>query len=269
LALYDPIFTADDPRAPSELRKRKDLADEQLARLPFNEELKTIARFIPRSRYDLLGGADANVRVLQGLALEQYGILHFSTHAIIDDEIPELSRIALSVVDRQGRPVRGSLFPYQLAALRMKGGVVVLSACDTAMGKKVLGEGMMGFASSLFSAGASQLVLTIGEVDAQASSLFLSDAYSHFLGRNGTSMEHVLTLARQAFLRSDRWSDPYYWASCRPLRTSLRKARSRTSKCPTADPFRPKLGSKRARLCSTFSVESAFRIRKTWHKKPS
>ena len=213
LALYDPIFAADDPRAPSELQKRKSFAHEHFARLPFNEELKTIAGFVPRARYDFMGGADATTQALQRLPLEQYGILQFSTHAIINDEIPELSRIALSVIDRQGRLVSGFLFPYQLADLRMKGSVVVLLACDTALGKKVLGEGMMGFASSLFSAGASQLVLTITEVDAQASSFFLSDAYSHFLDRNPTSMEHALTLARQSFLKSDRWSDPYYWAS--------------------------------------------------------
>jgi CHAT domain-containing protein/Tfp pilus assembly protein PilF len=212
LALFDPIFAADDPRASLELRKRKDLANTHLARLPFNEELKTIARFVPRSRYDFMSGADANIHALQTLPLERYAIIHFSTHAIINDEIPELSRIALSVLDGQGRPVSGFLFPYQLAELRMKG-TVVLSACDTALGKKVLGEGMMGFASSLFSAGASQLVLTITEVDAQASSFFLSDAYSHFLGLDRTSMEHALTLARQSFLKSDRWSDPYYWAS--------------------------------------------------------
>jgi CHAT domain-containing protein/tetratricopeptide (TPR) repeat protein len=213
LALYDPIFSADDPRAPAELRKRKGLADTHFARLPFNEELKTIAFFVPRSRYHFMGGADANTQALQGLPLEQYALLHFSTHAIIDDDIPERSRIALSIADRQGRPVNGFLLPYQLADLRMKGAVVVLSACDTALGKKVMGEGMMGFASSLFSAGASQLILTIAEVDAQASSSFLSNTYRHFLGRNRTSMEHALTLARQSFLKSDRWSDPYYWAS--------------------------------------------------------
>jgi CHAT domain-containing protein/Tfp pilus assembly protein PilF len=212
LALYDPIFGADDPRASSELRKKKDSANVHFARLPFNEELKTIARFVPRSRYDFMGGADANIHALQMLPLERYAVLHVSTHAVINDEIPELSRIALSVLDRRGRPINGFLFPYQLANLRVKG-IVVLSACDTALGKKVLGEGLMGFASSLFSAGASQLVLTIAEVDAQASSLFLSDAYSHFLGRDRASMEHALTFARQSFLKSDRWSDPYYWAS--------------------------------------------------------
>lgn len=128
-------------------------------------------------------------------------------------KIQSFSRIALSVVDRQGRLVDGFLLPYQLSDLRMKGSLVVLSACNTALGKKVLGEGMMGFASSLFSAGASQLVLTIADVDAQASSFFLSDTYSHFLGGNRTSIEHAVTLARRSFLKSDRWSDPYYWAS--------------------------------------------------------
>jgi CHAT domain-containing protein/tetratricopeptide (TPR) repeat protein len=213
LALYDPIFSADDPRASSELRKRKDLVDQHFARLPFHEELTIITRFVPRSRYDFMGGADANTRALQRLPLERYGILHFSTHAVINDEIPELSRISLSVVDGQGHPVSGFLFPYQLADLRMRGTVVVLSACDTALGKKVLGEGMMGFSSSLFSAGASQLVLTTDEVDAQASSGFLSAVYTHFLGPDRTTMEHALTLARQSFLKSERWSDPYYWAS--------------------------------------------------------
>jgi len=213
LALYDPIFAADDPRATSELRKRKDLGAQHFARLPFNDELKTISRLVPRSRYDFLSGADANTEALQGLLLERYAVVHFSTHAVIDDDIPELSRIALSVVDRHDRRVSGFLFPYQLADLRMNDTVVVLSACDTALGKKVLGEGLMSFSTSLFSAGASQLVLTIADVDAQASSFFLSDVYSHFLSRNGTSMEHSLTLARQSFLRTDHWSDPYYWAS--------------------------------------------------------
>jgi CHAT domain-containing protein/Tfp pilus assembly protein PilF len=213
LALYDPIFTIDDPRVSPDARKRKKFVDQDLARLAFNDELKTIARFVSRSRYDFMGGADANTQALQKQPLERYAIVHLSTHAIINDEIPELSRLALSIVDGRGRPVNGFLFPYQLANLRLKGTVVVLSACDTALGKKVLGEGMVGFATSLFSAGASQLVLTITEVDAQSSSLFLTDVYSHFLGGNAPSMEHALTLARQSFLKSDRWSDPYYWAS--------------------------------------------------------
>src|SRR5262249_3324892 len=134
------------------------------------------------------------------------------THAIINDEIPELSKLALSVVDQQGRPVSVFLLPYQLADLRMKNSVVVLSACDTAPGTKVLGEGMMGFASSLFLAGASQFVLTISEGDPQAWLVFRRDASGGLVGRDRTSRELALALARRLFLKSDRWSDPCYWA---------------------------------------------------------
>src|SRR5579871_4147031 len=89
----------------------------------------------------------------------------------------------------------------------------IMPSPSTALGKKVLGEGMMGFAGSLFSAGASQLVLTLSDVDAESSSSFLSDIYKNLLGPNATSLEHALTLARRSSVNSKRWSDPYYWAT--------------------------------------------------------
>jgi len=89
---------------------------------------------------------------------------------------------------------------------------VVLSACDTALGKQVLGEGLAGLSSSLFYAGAAQLVLTLTQVDAEASSYFLSEVYRSFLPGNA-SMETSVSLARQKLARSRRFSDPYYWAS--------------------------------------------------------
>jgi CHAT domain-containing protein/Tfp pilus assembly protein PilF len=213
LAFYDPVFSAGDPRVPQVFRKPAGTKTLPLARLPFDDELQTITRLVPKSRRDLRKGFDANARTLESLPLDQYGILHLSTHAVVNEEIPELSRIALSAVDREGRPLDGFLFPYQLANLHLRHSTVVLSACETALGKKILGEGLAGFASSFFSAGASQLVLTVSTVDAQASSVFLSETYARVLASHPESMEHALTLARRSFLRSDRWSDPYYWAS--------------------------------------------------------
>jgi CHAT domain-containing protein len=132
---------------------------------------------------------------------------------LIDDEIPELSRIALSMVDRSGKPVDGFLRPAELAELNLNGSTVVLSACDTALGKEVLGEGLEGFSASLFHAGAAQLLLTLSEVDAEGSSAFLSQTYRNLFGRGGLSMERSLMLARRGLARSPRWADPYYWAS--------------------------------------------------------
>jgi len=212
LAVYDPIFSSDDGRVPPALRGRIKTKGAPLPRLPFTEELQTIAQLVPRSRRDFLSGFNANAPALENMALNRYGILHLSTHAIIDDDIPELSRIALSVMDRKGRPIDGFLFPHQLANLHLRRSLVVLSACKTALGQNIQGEGLAGFSSSLFSAGASQLVLTISDVDAQASSVFMSRVYRRVLAPHPETMQHALTLTRRSFLHS-QWSDPYYWAS--------------------------------------------------------
>ena len=214
LALVDPVFSLHDPRAAGLGKGAKPaLAAPDLARLPFSGELDSV----PRARRVILRGFDASPTGLQELPLEDFAVLHFSTHALVDDRIPELSRIALSMVDRQGRTVDGFLRPYQLAGLHLNGSTVVLSACDTALGKEVLGEGLAGLTASLFRAGASQLLLTLAEVDAEGSSEFLRRVYGKlFSGRSDAAapdMEHALTQARVALARSGRWADPYYWAS--------------------------------------------------------
>jgi CHAT domain-containing protein len=213
LAVYDPVFTDDDPRIPEALRKPPSPNARALARLAFDDELQTIFQLVAPSQRDFRKGFDASVLTLESLPLNQYAILHLSTHAIIDDEIPELSRIALSAFDRKGHSVDGFLFPYQLANLHLQHATVVLSACKTSLGKKVLGEGLAGFSSSLFAAGASQLVLSLSEIDAKASSIFFVNTYGRIFGVRQDAMEHALTLARRRFLLSSQWSDPYYWAS--------------------------------------------------------
>ena len=107
----------------------------------------------------------------------------------------------------------GFLHPYDLAGFPLNGSTVVLSACGTALGKQVIGEGLAGLTASLFQAGAAQLVLTLSEVDAEASAEFFSAAYRRFFAPHPMSMEHSLTLARRTLAHSVRWSDPYYWAS--------------------------------------------------------
>jgi CHAT domain-containing protein len=211
LAFADPVFSPDDPRIEPRLQTSKASAwDLHLPRLPFNAEIGTVESLVPPNKLRILRGFDANLEMVRRLP--------FSTHALIDDRIPELSRIVLTMVERDGRPVDGFLRSYQLSQLHLNGSILVLSACDTALGKQVLGEGLAGLTASLFHAGAAQLVLTLTEVDAEGSSAFLREAYRHlFAARNANqpavSMEHALTLARRDMAQSLRWSDPYYWGS--------------------------------------------------------
>jgi CHAT domain-containing protein/Tfp pilus assembly protein PilF len=212
LSIVDPVFSAGDPRVTGGGRKPHDPATEEFPRLPFNDEVFLIEAMVPQARRLTLRGFAASRAVLVRIPLEDFAVLHLSTHAVIDDRIPELSRIVLSLVNQAGRPVDGYLHPYQLAQFHLAGSIVVLSACETALGKQVQGEGMLGFSSSLLYAGASELVLTLTAVDAQASSYFLVHVYRRFL-TGTTSMEHSITLARRTMMHSSRYSDPYYWAS--------------------------------------------------------
>jgi hypothetical protein len=91
---------------------------------------------------------------------------------------PEASSIVLSLLDQRGRTVNGLLHPYQLAQLHLGGSTVVLSACETGLGKQVIGEGLAGLSTSLFYAGAAQLVLTLTAVEDEGSSYFLSKVYN-------------------------------------------------------------------------------------------
>jgi CHAT domain-containing protein/tetratricopeptide (TPR) repeat protein len=210
LAIADPVFAGNDPRVTAKLSA---VSPGAFARLPFTDEVDMVSALIPSSRRLLLRGFDATPDRLRRLHLSDFAVLHFSTHALIDDRIPELSRIALSMVGRTGQPVDGFLRPPEFAGFHLQGSVVVLSACQTALGKQVLGEGLLGFTSSLFQAGAAQLVLSLSEVDAEGSSAFFVETYRNFFAARPVSMEHSMTLARRSLAASKRWADPYYWAS--------------------------------------------------------
>jgi CHAT domain-containing protein/Tfp pilus assembly protein PilF len=215
LAVADPVFSATDKRAApiSAAVAGKQPAGAALPRLLFNRDIETIEAIVPPSRMVVLRGLDSSVDRVVKMPLSDFAILHFSSHAIIDDRMPEISRVALSAFDREGHAVDGFLRPYQWSTMHLDGSTVVLSACNTALGKEVAGEGLAGFATSLFQAGAAELVLTITEADAEASAEFLSEAYRHLLGPEQVSLEHSLNLVRRQMAASDRWKDPYYWAS--------------------------------------------------------
>lgn len=209
LAIVDPVFSANDPRVHRRSRRSNSRLD--LPRLVFTYEVPVIQSRTALNRHTILRSFDASRAKVAELPLADFAVLHFSTHAEIDDNIPELSTLVLSMIDRAGWPANGLLLPYELAQFPLNGSIVVLSACDTALGKQMPGEGMAGLTSSLLYAGASQLVVTLTKVDDEASSYFFSRVYSRFL-TGSTNMEHSITLARRKMARSGRFSDPYYWA---------------------------------------------------------
>ena len=86
-------------------------------------------------------------------ALGQYRYVHFATHGLLDSERPGLSALVFSMVDAQGKPQDGFLRANDIYNLKLPAELVVLSACQTGLGKDIKGEGLVGLTRGFMYAG--------------------------------------------------------------------------------------------------------------------
>ncbi len=127
----------------------------QLPRLPWTaDEAAMVGAFGEEATVRLRG--DASAAFLERTPLDVFSVIHFATHAIVDEEVPARSALALA----PGGGQSGYVGPSDLAALHLAADLVVLSACRTARGAVVTGEGVRGFTGPLLEAGAHSVLAT-------------------------------------------------------------------------------------------------------------
>lgn len=212
--LADPVFSAADPRVsrgPASLGQGK-AGRAAFERLTFSrEEAEEILSLVPASRrFAALGFAASKETVLSG-RLGRYPIVHFSTHAVLDTEHPELSGIVLSLVDPHGRPQDGFLRAHEIYQLDLPADLVVLSACRTALGKEVRGEGLVGLTRGFLYAGARRVLVSLWAVEDPATAELMRRFYRELL-QGGKSPAAALQAAQLSLSQERRWQAPYYWA---------------------------------------------------------
>ncbi|HEY0171863.1 MAG TPA: CHAT domain-containing protein, partial [Pyrinomonadaceae bacterium] len=155
---------------------------------------------------------DATRERLQQTDLSQFAILHFATHGLLDPKQPERSGLLLSAVDREGRARDGFVGLRDVYSLRAPVELVVLSACRTALGKEVRGEGMIGLTRGFLYAGASSVMSSLWKVDDEATSELMRRFYENMLRREMTPAA-ALRAAQNSIRREPHWRSPYYWAA--------------------------------------------------------
>jgi len=224
--LADPVFSPDDPRvrrggalrrAPGDAmalltRSSADAGVTSLARLPGSRrEAQEIAALVPSTqRLEALDFA-ASRETAMGPELGRYRIVHFASHALLDARHPELSGIVLSLVDRAGQPIPGFLQAHELYNLRLSAELVVLSGCQTALGKEVRGEGLVGMARAFMYAGAPRVLASLWRVPDLATAELMRRFYRGLL-RDHLAPAAALRAAQASMARSGPWSDPNAWA---------------------------------------------------------
>src|SRR5258708_14149345 len=136
--------------------------------------------------------------------LDEYQIIHFATHALIDSKHPELFGIFLSLVDENGHLQNGFLQAHELYSLKLPSELVVLSACDTALGKEIKGEGLIGLTRGFMYAGARRVVSSLWKVDSKATAELMTRFYRELL-LNNLSPPAALRAAQVSMSQIPRW----------------------------------------------------------------
>jgi CHAT domain-containing protein len=181
----------------------------------------------------LASGETATREQLLSMDLTQYAILHFATHGLLDPRRPENSGLVLSTDNREGKEQNGFVGLQDIYGLRAPVDLVVLSACQTALGKDVRGEGLLGLTRGFMYAGASSVVASLWKVEDEATAELMRHFYTNML-QKGMTPADALRAAQNSIRQKPEWNAPYYWAGF-TLQGEYRKVIKSTSDIGTTD----------------------------------
>jgi CHAT domain-containing protein/Tfp pilus assembly protein PilF len=221
----DPVFGAKDPRVrgkanpgppavpnPELVRSANDVGLASLDRLvSTRREAAAIAALVPAAQLWEALDFNASAAAVKDAKLSDYRIVHFATHGLMNSRDPHLSGLVFSLVDYQGRPRNGFLKADDIATLKLRADLVVLSACQTALGKELRGEGLLGLARGFMYAGASRVIASLWRVADTAAADLMSSFYQGLL-RDRVPASEALRMAKIRLLRNPLHASPYYWA---------------------------------------------------------
>lgn len=224
--LADPVFSSEDNRLENPTATRSatwqeyilSRAAQQLdigvwARLPgTRREAEAILALVHPSESTHVFDFAANRDAATTQELNQYQIIHFATHGLLNSVNPELSGIILSMVDERGNSQNGFLRLHDVFNLDLAADLVVLSACKTGLGKQVRGEGLVGLTRGFMYAGAPRVLVSLWDVDDAATAEMMSRFYRLML-QDKLSATAALRAAQRQMQTETQWTSPYYWAA--------------------------------------------------------
>ncbi len=186
-------------------------------RLPFTrDEADGIVRIIPNSQPQELLDFRANRQALNSNShLNQYQIIHLATHGFVDTEHPEFSGILLSLLDQEGNYENGYLTLNDIFNLDLQANLVVLSACQTGVGKLIKGEGLVGLTRGFMYAGTPRVLVSLWSINDQSTSELMVKFYQKTLKEKLTPVAALRAAQLEMWQQGDwkKWKSPYYWAA--------------------------------------------------------
>jgi CHAT domain-containing protein len=181
-----------------------------LSPLPFSKDEVEGAATWAGQRASVYVGAAATKARFEAVDMSQFKIVHLALHAS-GDENPAHCFLAFCFDSKQDGPAEGLLGMRELATLRMSADLVVLSACETARGAEMIGEGVRSLSQAVILNGARSVLASEWKVDDYATAEFMKEFYRNL--SSGASKAAALRSAKLGFLRDRELSHPRYWAA--------------------------------------------------------
>jgi len=207
----DPVFSG----APTTTRLLEHLqaGAKTIPQLPYTRrEAERIVKLSPKPGNLLALGLKANRAAALDPGLAEYRYLHFATHGYLDPERPSLSALLLSFENEKHESEDGFLRVNDIYNLQFRADLVVLSACQTGLGKEVRGEGLVGLPRAFLYAGAPRVVVSLWNVSDEATAELMSTLYRKMLKEHQRPAA-ALRQAQLALRKHNKWAAPYYWAA--------------------------------------------------------
>jgi CHAT domain-containing protein len=227
LLVDDPVYDSADPRVANSSSHSPDLdlkasgpaltlvrgaSGGPLPRLPgAAREAAAILSLMPPNSVDRLDGFSASRERFLSSGLDHYRLIHVASHATTDPEIPQASALILSTVNESGKEIDGRVLAADFMGVRLHADTVVLSACDTALGKSVAGEGLIGLQYVVLARGARSVVSSLWPAIDQVTAEVMVKFYSTLLHQHSTVISAWSAASRAALIGP--YADPGTWGA--------------------------------------------------------
>lgn len=216
IAFGDPVYEQRDEGVIASTLRASNAGRLNFQRLSHSrDEIDGIASlFAVADRELFLREAASEENVKMPERLSRYRIVHFSTHGYVNESRPRFSGLVLSLPPSQSairnpQSEDGLLSAYEIFNLKLKADLVVLSACETGLGKEVKGEGLMSLMRAFIYAGTPSVVVSLWNVNDESAADLMIRFYRH-LKTGRMSKAEALRQAQLETIRDNGF--PFFWA---------------------------------------------------------
>ncbi|RPI73920.1 MAG: CHAT domain-containing protein [Ignavibacteriales bacterium] len=218
---FAPVFDDDNPNSNtkknnietvSQLKRAVEINDKIYSELPESKiEVEGISDLFKMKNLpsSIFISEEANEEVIKSDDMNKYSFLHIATHGFINEEKPKLSGIIFT--DKNNSPNEdGILYSSEIYNLKLNADLVVLSACETGLGKIVKGEGIIGLTRGFIYSGARNVLVSLWQVADKSTSELMIEFYKNVL--DGKSYSSSLRTAKLKLIKDGKYSYPLEWS---------------------------------------------------------